>query len=161
MVRIAKKTIELTIQVAPKSKAMCTTPLVSSSMKPAPRKNIRPLGPGAAHRGKREQDHQREHRHDRHAAQVEGGDRRLAEVEKRPVIGGYRVDARQLDLGRADLHERRCPGAGGTIGGTGPKPFDARIDPRLRVEPEEPLGRELRPDRLDDRRRRRRRPEGT
>ena len=44
MVRIAKKTIELTIQVAPKSKAMCTTPLVSSSMKPAPRKNIWPLG---------------------------------------------------------------------------------------------------------------------
>ena len=44
IVRIAKKTIELTIQVAPKSNAMCTTPFVSSSMKPAPRKNIRPFG---------------------------------------------------------------------------------------------------------------------
>ncbi len=44
MVRMAKKTMELTIQVALKSRAMCTTALVSSSMNPAPRKNIWPLG---------------------------------------------------------------------------------------------------------------------
>ncbi len=44
MIRMAANTIELTIQVEPKSSARCTTPLVSSSMKPAPRKNIRPSG---------------------------------------------------------------------------------------------------------------------
>ena len=36
----AKNTTELTIHVPPKSSAMCTTALVSTSMKPAPRKNI-------------------------------------------------------------------------------------------------------------------------
>jgi hypothetical protein len=33
----------LTTHVEPNSSAMCTTPLVSSSMNPAPRKNIVPL----------------------------------------------------------------------------------------------------------------------
>ena len=64
MVRIAKKTIELTIQVEPKSKAMCTTPLVSSSMKPAPRKNIWPLGRRCRTGAKAKRIDQREHRHD-------------------------------------------------------------------------------------------------
>src|SRR5205814_10514645 len=44
MTRMAKNTTELTTQVLPKSSAMWTTPLVSSSMNPAPRKNIRQLG---------------------------------------------------------------------------------------------------------------------
>ena len=42
--RIAKNTIELTTQVEPNKSAMCTTPLVSRSMNPAPRKNIVALG---------------------------------------------------------------------------------------------------------------------
>ena len=44
MTRMAANTTEFTTQVAPKSSAIWTTPRVSSSMKPAPRKNIRPLG---------------------------------------------------------------------------------------------------------------------
>ena len=42
MTRTAAKTIVLTVQVPPKSRAMWTTALVSISMKPAPRKNMRP-----------------------------------------------------------------------------------------------------------------------
>ena len=41
---MAKKTMELTTQVEPKRRASCTTPLVSRSMNPAPRKNIDPFG---------------------------------------------------------------------------------------------------------------------
>ena len=44
MTRMAKNTTELTSQVEPNNRAMCTTPLVSSSMNPAPRKNICQLG---------------------------------------------------------------------------------------------------------------------
>ena len=71
MARIAKKTIELTIQVAPKSRAMCTTPLVSSSMKPAPRKNIWPLGRTPPHRGEDQEDGERQHADDRDPAEVQ------------------------------------------------------------------------------------------
>ena len=52
------------------------------------------VGPGRPHRREGEQDRQRERRHDRHAAEVQRGDRRLAEVEERPVVGRQRADAR-------------------------------------------------------------------
>ena len=119
---MAKKTIELTIQVVPKSRAMCTTPLVSSSMKPAPRKNIWPLR--TVEPGREEQDHQRKPGDNRHPPQVECGDRRLAKVEERPVVGGE--PSMPVSPPRP---ARSQPGTGlgsPDTGGSGPKPFTAR-----------------------------------
>ena len=60
MTRIAPKTTALTTHVEPKSNAMWTTPLDSSSMNPAPRKNIRPLGRAVRIGSKGRQDHERD-----------------------------------------------------------------------------------------------------
>ena len=96
MVRIAKKTIELTIHVAPKSKRHVHDALrlqQHEARRPG-KTSGRWAGRGA--RGEGEKDQQREHRHERHSAQVEGRDRRLAEVKERPVVGRNSVDPRQL-----------------------------------------------------------------
>ncbi len=73
----AKITTELTIQVPPNSSAMCTTALVSTSMKPAPRKNICTSAPApsparrdAARLQERRQQQRGDGRHDGRAAQA-------------------------------------------------------------------------------------------
>ena len=106
MTRIAPKTTALTIHVEPKSNAMWTTPLVSRSMKPAPRKNIRPFGRAVRTGAKAGQDHERDPGDERHPAEVERGDDWLSEVEERPGVGRQRPHPACRDPDRADLGPR-------------------------------------------------------
>ena len=90
--------------VEPKSNAIWTTLLDSRSMKPAPRKNIRPLGRLSALRAKTGQDQRaRSRQRVPSPARLSAGITGSRKVEERPGIARQRTHPARRHPGRADL----------------------------------------------------------
>ena len=116
---MAKKTIELTTQVEPNNERHVDDALGLEQHEAGPQEEHLAVRAGRANRGEEQEDGQRDDRHHHHAADIEGGDDSLAQIEEGPVVGREQVDTR-VSTATGAIFCQSSTSVSPRVGGSGP-----------------------------------------